>query len=295
MPLRVMPIGSAPPITVRQWAGLVALLFALACAGGGPRVSANRAGEPGAASAGARGPSPSLPPDASPDSAPPTESATAREVSYPFQRSLPDPALPRTQRAIRYANLSQSECLRRMRGRELPFAAERRATAGIAFAVRFGAAAGPVKFLAPPRRSRFGVFDGRLGLALSELVPLLSEHEIAEVHVATLYRPRSRRSRVRRPSQHTRGLAADITGFRLRDGTMLVVERDWQGTLGDPPCGPESGLRQPSDEAVRLRNLVCAIAATQLLDTILTPNYDAAHHDHLHFDLRRGARHTILR
>ncbi len=76
---------------------------------------------------------------------------------------------------------------------------------------------------------------------------------------------------------------------------MLVVERDWQGAIGSPPCGPGSTLGEPTDEAIRLRNLVCAIAATKLFDTILTPNYDLAHHDHVHFDLRRDARAVILR
>jgi hypothetical protein len=152
-----------------------------------------------------------------------------------------------------------------------------------------------VRFLAPPRKSKLGAFDCRLGLAFSELVPLLSEHEVTEVHVGTLYRPPPRRAKHRRPSQHTRGLAADVIGFRLRDGRMLVVERDWQGAIGSPPCGPESSLREPTDEAIRLRNLLCAMAATKVLDTILTPNYDAAHHDHLHLDLRRDARNVILR
>jgi hypothetical protein len=152
-----------------------------------------------------------------------------------------------------------------------------------------------VSFLAPPRQSKFGAFDCRLGLALNELVPVFSEHEVTEVHVGTLYRPPPRRAKRPRHSQHTRGLAADVTGFKLRDGRMLIVERDWHGAIGNPPCGPESSLREPTDEAIRLRNLLCAIAATKLLDTILTPNYDAAHHDHLHLDLRRDARNVILR
>jgi hypothetical protein len=127
-------------------------------------------------------------------------------------------------------------------------------------------------------------------------VPLFSEHEVREVHVGTLYRPPPRRAaRHQRHSQHTRGLAADVTGFKLSDGRTLVVERDWHGAIGSPPCGPESSLREPTDEAIRLRNLLCAIAATKVLDTILTPSYDAAHHDHLHLDLRRDARAVILR
>jgi hypothetical protein len=126
-------------------------------------------------------------------------------------------------------------------------------------------------------------------------VPLFTEHEVTEVRIDNFYRPPSKTAKRRRISQHTRGLAADVTAFTLRDGRTLVVERDWQGELGSPSCGPASRLSEASDSAIRLRNLVCAMAATQLFDTLLTPNHDRAHHDHLHCDLRPNARSTILR
>jgi hypothetical protein len=215
---------------------------------------------------------------------------------YPFQNSLPDLALDRKARPHRFSNLGRVDCLRAFRQDKLPLADDRRGPGGVAMPVRFGGKAGPVTFFAPPRKSPYGAFDCRLGLAFHELVPLLSEHEVTEVHVGTLYRPPPRRgAKHPRHSQHTRGLAADVIGFKLKDGRTLVVERDWQGAIGSLPCGPGSTLRDPTDEAIRLRNLLCAIAATKLFDTILTPNYDAAHHDHLHLDLRRDARAVILR
>jgi hypothetical protein len=218
------------------------------------------------------------------------------EPRYPFQNPLPDPTLERKARPPRFSNLGRADCLRAFRQDKLPLADDRRGPGGVAMPVRFGGNPGPVTFFAPPRKSPFGAFDCRLGLAFHQLVPLLSEHEVTEVHIGTLYRPPPRRgAKHPRHSQHTRGLAADVIGFKLKDGRTLVVERDWQGAIGSPACGPRSALRDPTDEAIRLRNLLCAIARTKLFDTILTPNYDAAHHDHMHLDLRRDARAVILR
>ena len=68
-------------------------------------------------------------------------------------------------------------------------------------------------------------------------------------------------------SEHATADAIDITGFRLADGTRVSVVRDWGGD------GPESRfLRDVRD------------GACDLFATTLSPDYNAAHHDHLHFD-----------
>jgi hypothetical protein len=36
-----------------------------------------------------------------------------------------------------------------------------------------------------------------------------------------------------------------------------------------------------------LRNIVCAIARTGFFHHMLTPNYNQAHENHLHFDIKR--------
>ena len=68
-------------------------------------------------------------------------------------------------------------------------------------------------------------------------------------------------------SEHASADAVDIIGFRLTDGTRISVLRDW------PSAGPKGAfLRDVRDGA-------CGLFAT-----VLSPDYNVAHADHLHFD-----------
>ena len=68
-------------------------------------------------------------------------------------------------------------------------------------------------------------------------------------------------------SEHATANALDIAGFRLADGTRIRVLQDWEGE------GPKAAfLRDVHDGA-------CALFAT-----VLSPEYNAAHADHLHLD-----------
>jgi len=70
-----------------------------------------------------------------------------------------------------------------------------------------------------------------------------------------------------RPSQHATANALDVAGFRLSDGRRITVAADWD----DP--GPEGRfLRAVRDGACRT------------YETVLGPEYNAAHRDHFHFD-----------
>ena len=74
-------------------------------------------------------------------------------------------------------------------------------------------------------------------------------------------------------SEHSRANAVDIAGFRLADGRRISVVRDWknEGAKG-------RFLRDVRDGACRL------------FATTLSPDYNAAHRDHLHLDqAERGA------
>ena len=68
-------------------------------------------------------------------------------------------------------------------------------------------------------------------------------------------------------SEHSTADAVDIAGFRLTDGTRVTVARDWKGD--DPKA---AFLREVRD------------GACQLFATTLSPDYNAAHADHLHLD-----------
>jgi hypothetical protein len=74
-------------------------------------------------------------------------------------------------------------------------------------------------------------------------------------------------------SEHARANAVDIAAFVLTDGTRISVAGDWEA---DGPRG--AFLDQVRD------------GACDLFATVLSPDYNAAHRDHLHLDqARRGA------
>ena len=74
-------------------------------------------------------------------------------------------------------------------------------------------------------------------------------------------------------SEHATANAIDVAGFRLEDGTRVSVVRDW--TAG--------GAK--SDFLKEVRDGGCNLFAT-----VLSPDYNAAHRDHLHLDqAQRGS------
>ena len=73
-------------------------------------------------------------------------------------------------------------------------------------------------------------------------------------------------------SEHSTANAVDIAGFRFADGRRLTILDDWRGN------GPE---------ATFLRTV--RTGACDLYATVLSPDYNAAHLDHLHLDqAKRG-------
>ena len=70
-----------------------------------------------------------------------------------------------------------------------------------------------------------------------------------------------------RISAHAQAAALDFAGVRLRDGRRITVTGDWSGDA------PEARfLRRIRDDACRV------------FGTVLSPDYNAVHHDHLHLE-----------
>ncbi|HAJ04637.1 MAG TPA: extensin, partial [Brevundimonas sp.] len=74
-----------------------------------------------------------------------------------------------------------------------------------------------------------------------------------------------------RPSEHARANALDVSAIRLEDGRVVSIASDWRGT---GPAGPDA---RPFLK--RLRDGACRV-----FSTVLTPDYNEAHRDHLHLD-----------
>ncbi len=72
-------------------------------------------------------------------------------------------------------------------------------------------------------------------------------------------------------SEHATANAVDISGFVLADGRRITVNAGWNGT---------------EEERRFLRSI--RAAACKRFRTVLSPDFNAAHQDHFHFDLGRG-------
>ena len=70
------------------------------------------------------------------------------------------------------------------------------------------------------------------------------------------------------PSQHATANAIDVAGFRLADGRRITLTGGWDG--------------KPAEQAF-LRDL--RDGACGLFKGVLSPDYNAAHHDHFHLDM----------
>ncbi len=112
-----------------------------------------------------------------------------------------------------------------------------------------------------------------MALALERLSRLLADLDVVEVEHAGTFVCRGVAG-TRTLSGHGRGLAIDVTGFERARGAPLSVEADWAG---------------PSRERRRaLRTIVRAIQRSGIFDVVLTPASNAAHHDHLHLEIKVG-------
>jgi len=75
-----------------------------------------------------------------------------------------------------------------------------------------------------------------------------------------------------RMSEHGLANAVDVSGFALADGRRITIERDWR-----------SGDTATRDFMAAIHNSACRRFAT-----VLSPDYNAAHYNHLHLDMGRG-------
>jgi len=74
-------------------------------------------------------------------------------------------------------------------------------------------------------------------------------------------------------SEHALANAVDVAAFVLRDGRRISIERDWRS--------PDPGVRAFLDAVHR--------SACRRFVTVLSPDYNAAHYNHLHLDMGRGS------
>lgn len=207
-----------------------------------------------------------------------------------------EPAAP----ATRYAALSADSCAAELELRAVPHA-RLGATRGVAAPVRLTGPLRGVTFrtLLPEKlraRSPYEIFDCRLLLALDDFAKVLSGYRVVEVIHYSAYRPPPAGwSEGPFGLRHDGGLAIDVGYFRTAGGAALNVERDFDARPAERPCAPGPPPRRATPESITLRNIVCDGVEARLFHLTLTPDYDAVHRDHLHFEVTPGATGFVAR
>lgn len=224
-----------------------------------------------------------------------TESTRLIDVERSYRVPLGSHKTHQKSLATRYANLQPAACRAELRHRKIAAVRAVGMAVGIASPMRLVGPLRGVRFVTPGPKSVHGKLDCRLVLLLDELASLLDQSGVSVVYVDGFYRPRAHLPGKKAPSQHSYGLAMDIHAFGTKDGSTLLVERDFSGKIGEPVCGEAAWLQPESRGAIELRNIVCALARGNFFHYLLTPNYDEAHGNHLHGDIKRGGHEHVLR
>jgi len=202
--------------------------------------------------------------------------------------------------AYRIAQLDRRACLAELARRQVAFALVGEAP-GVKTPVRLKGPLNGIRFMtgapgAERDRVPYEVLDCRLVVALDEWTQVLSAHGISDVVFSSGWRPSPRlASDAVDGKRHAGALALDVHVLRLKSGGELVIERDFHGHLETPVCGPDAPLPAPSTpEARELRSIVCSSAELRIFQSILTPNYDVHHANHLHLEVTPNVRWFIL-
>lgn len=121
-----------------------------------------------------------------------------------------------------------------------------------------------------------------LAAALVQLSALLREYDIVEVgHIGT-YNCRVIRG-TERLSQHSHGYAIDLQWFRTAGGDTYNVVDHWEHENVDWGRG-EAGPFETEAGRI-LYEIGWQMHARRIFNTVLTPDYNAAHDNHFHVDL----------
>lgn len=193
--------------------------------------------------------------------------------------------------------LDEAACLKALKKAKVPFSKAPGAPK-IEFPIILTGAVGGVHFdTGRPYAQRTvamgDAIDCRLAVSLLELAKVVKKHSITHVLVKSFHRPNQVILDPNAPLRHRIGFAIDISGFKTKKGQVWSVEKDFHGKIGQASCGTTAAKPLPDTKVAReLWAIFCQVNATEAFDSGISPNYNASHFDHLHFDLTTD--HPIL-
>ena len=178
-----------------------------------------------------------------------------------------------------------NDCYAELESRHVGFKHARKQ--GIANAVEIVGALGGVEITGQSPL----VIDCSLAVSLDEAARYMRGLGIDKATFSSAYSRRNVRG-TNRPSKHSYGLAIDLHSFIGPDVGTLSVARDYEQGLGDAvDC-----VGQPLTQAgALLKVLQCQLVRSGLFYLVLSPDYDDAHHDHYHLEVKPWSERAELR
>jgi hypothetical protein len=177
-------------------------------------------------------------------------------------------------------------CTDELEARHVAF--KRASRPGIANAVELTGTIGGIELASDDQAL---VIDCSLAVSLDEAGRYLRGLGIAKASFSSAYSRRNVRG-TNRPSKHSFGLAIDVHTFTGPELGTLRVDRDYEQGLGDEVDCVGAPLTQGG--AV-LKILQCQLVRSGLFHLVLSPDYDDAHHDHFHLEVKPWSERSSLR
>jgi hypothetical protein len=183
------------------------------------------------------------------------------------------------------AHADDKNCYAELDARQVTFKKTKKP--GIAQAVEIS---GPLGGVAVAGESAL-VIDCSLAVSLAEAARYMHALGIAKATFSSAYSRRNVRG-TNRPSKHSYGLAIDVSGFSGPELGAMRVAADYEQGLGDAiDC-----LGQPMTQAgAVLKVLQCQLVRSGLFHLVLSPDFDDAHHDHFHLEVKPWRERAALR
>lgn len=187
--------------------------------------------------------------------------------------------------------MGAARCHDYLREREVSFhALDPREAPEVAMPVRLRGPVAGVTFTIPwsqdQERDHHAIWDCRLVAAVVPLAEWLFARGVTEVQYFSALR-RGKIVRDKPTSLHNVGLALDLYAIK-RDGEAPARVEDHYPRRVLRRCpAPDAGGPGSAPADLYLA-LVCLADQRGLVHTLLTPDHDRAHHNHLHLDLKPG-------
>lgn len=125
-----------------------------------------------------------------------------------------------------------------------------------------------------------------LALAVMRMTEVLAKKDVDGLGIFSLYRPESTYS------FHSLGLGIDINWVKSKTWSGGVwVKTNFEKNLKFRTCDYKTTTKR----AGFLMDAVCTLWEEKIFNTVLTPNYNDAHHNHFHVDVRPGDNRFYLR